>query len=302
MLHIKYRPQDWNEIVGNAQTVESLQGMFDSGKALPHAFMLHGKSGTGKTTTARIIAAKLGAQERDITEINAANSRGIDTAREIIDQMRYSAIGGSGVRVYIIDECQSLTKDFQQAILKALEDAPAHVYFILCTTDPEKLLLTVRNRCSMFAFSGVPEKKLTLLLRRVSAAEEADVDPGALKAIAEKSDGCPRQALMMLGQIISLATDKQLAAVQSFVTSEAKVIDLCRALMAKEKWSKVAGMVKVLEEEPESIRRAVLGYFTTVLLGGNVRAAWIIECFREPYYNTGKAGLVLSCYQATMDA
>lgn len=297
-LHIDYRPDDFDSVFGNGETIAALESIL-SRDDKPHAYLLYGESGCGKTTLARIIADKLGCT--DPIEINSANNRGIDTAREIVQQCRYKPINGES-RVWILDEAHQTTKDFQNALLKALEDAPDYSYFVLCTTDPQKLLKTIRGRCSSFQVNLLGDEELKDLLVGVCNAEDKLSNDDVLDIIIKKSEGSPRQALVILEQVIYLPEYKQLTSVNTIKTEEAQVIELCQALSKKLKWSKIGKILKALDAEPEQVRRAVLGYFTSILIKeDNAYAAWVLECFSEPFYNTGKPGLVLACYQAIQE-
>jgi DNA polymerase-3 subunit gamma/tau len=299
-LHTDYRPKTLEEIVGNKATVSSLSSILNrERKKIPHAYLFHGPSGCGKTTFARIVSNELGCSEHDYIEINAGNNRGIDTARNILKNLRYKPLVGE-TKVILLDEVHATTKDFQNALLKSLEDTPSHVYFILCTTDPQKLLLTVRNRCMMFEVKKLSEEKLIEILRNVCEKETNKIEHVTLEQIANKADGCPRQALILLDGVIDLGPRERRRAIQSFKTQEEKTIDLCRALLKKDKWLNISKILKGLEDEPEKVRWSVLGYMNSVLLGGNnnVQASITIIMFQEPFYDTGKAGLTLAAYKS----
>ena len=298
-LHTDHRPKKFEEIVGNKATVKSLESVLNrEKKKIPHAFLFHGASGCGKTTLARIISDILGCSEFDYLEINAGNSRGIETIRSILKTINLKPLGGS-VRVILFDEVHATTKDFQNALLKSLEDTPSHVYFILCTTDPKKLLLTIRNRCMMFEVKKLSEEGLQGLLNEVSNAEDSDIKFETLKQIASKAEGCPRQALILLDQVIDLDPREMRRSIQSFKTQEEKVIDLCRALIKKDKWSTVATILKGLDDDPETVRYSVLGYMNSVLLGSvNIQASIVLSMFQDPFYDSGKAGLTLASFKS----
>ena len=146
-LSRKYRPQSLDEIYGNKAVVKSLGSVLNK-KEVPPAFLFTGNSGCGKTSLARIAATQLGCTGHDFKEVDSADFRGIDTIRGIRRQMRLKSM--SGIRVWLLDECHKMSGDAQSALLKALEDPPSHVYFMLATTDPQKLLKTIRNRCVHF--------------------------------------------------------------------------------------------------------------------------------------------------------
>ena len=302
-LHIDYRPKTFFEIVGNKGVVESHVAIFNRSHDYPHAVLYIGASGTGKTTLARIYASALGCQSRDLVEINAANNRGIDTAREIQKSMSFSPFSGA-VKCYLIDEVGATSKDFQNAMLKALEDCPKHVYFLMATTDPQNLLPTLKNRCAIFETSLLNQRELTMLIDSVLQKENiSDIPEDIVAEIAIVSDGCPRQALVILDQVIDLPVESMLSAIQDLRVTEKSVKDLCRSLLNRDSWAKVAAILSGIDlTKAEDVRRQVLGYMALVLLSGKdiTQAAVVMEFFREPTYNSGKAGLVYAAYQALL--
>jgi len=298
-LHIDYRPRNFGEIIGNEETVKKLRSVLGR-EDCPHTFLFQGPSGCGKTTLARIMKEELKCDDQDFIEINAANSRGIDTAREIIQTISYMPIAGP-VRVILMDEVHMGTKDFQTALLKPLEDTPDHVYFILCTTDPGKLLKTIRNRCSVFDVDKLTEDQIDELLDWVLKEENLEIDKSAKDLIIESVDGCPRSALIILDQIIDLPPDEQEEVVKIAAIGDKQVIDLCRALIKGNDWPVIAEILKGIKIEPEKVRQAVLGYMNSVLLNGNGLGALIIDCFKENFFYGGKALLTLACWECLDD-
>ena len=306
-LHLDYRPNNWAEVIGNKGIISSLKSILKREKEdIPHAFLIQGKTGCGKTTIGRIIAAELGCPERindevngDFIEINAANNRGIDTARSIMETMHYHP-SGAECRVWLIDEIGVTTKDFQTAMLKALEDSPKHTYFILCTTDPQKLLPTLKNRCSTFEVESLDDEEIIQLLDWVLNEEEFDIPNDVKEEIVDAVDGCPRQTLVILDQIIDLPEGEMLDAVKDTKVDKKEIIELCRVMLKQESWKKIASILKGLKSsEPEAIRRVVIGYMSSVMLGGGAsanQAALIFDCFRETTYNFGMPGIVFSAF------
>lgn len=204
----------------------------------------------------------------------------------------------------LVHNCHQSTKDFQNAMLKALEDSPSHVYFLLCTTDPQQLLPTIKNRCTTFEMSSLSSAELKMLLNHVLKHEEVDDIPqDIIEEIVEISDGCPRQALVTLDKIIDLPLESMSKAIQDMRMSEASIRDLCQVILKKRPWKEVSSVLKAIDmANPENIRRAILGYMTTVLLNeDNAQAALAIEFFKEPTYNSGKAGLVYAAYNSVFD-
>jgi len=191
-----------------------------------------------------------------------------------------------------------MTGDAQAALLKALEDTPPHVYYILCTTEPQKLLPTIRGRCSQFQVTTLDERQIRSLLRGVVKAEGESLAREVYNQIAQDCLGHPRNALQILAQVLSVDEDRRLEIAQKAAETQSEIIELCRALIGGAPWKKVASILKGLsKEDPESVRRSVLGYCQAVLLSGrNDRAAATMEEFFEPFYNTGRPGLTLACY------
>jgi len=301
-LYLKYRPESFEDVVGNEAQLKSVQRLIAKDDR-PHVFLLQGPSGTGKTTVARIMARAIGAEGTDIKEINSSNNRGIDTAREIQDKMMFCPSEGSAT-AFIIDEVHQTTKDWQNAMLKPLEDTPEHVYFFLCTTDPQKLLPAIKSRCSEVKLSSLSPDNLCLVLRRVNRAESLGLSKDMLMDIVEIAGGSPRKALVILERVAAIEDEKERG---RYILSgapdsdEKEVIDLCRALLAKDTgWSDITALLKTVPmDEPERVRYAILGYMNAVLCGGkkNDRAANALEYFSEPTYNTGKSGITLAAYK-----
>lgn len=308
-LYQKYRPKDFSEFIGNEFTLKALDNALKK-KNHAHTYLFIGESGTGKTTAARIMASRLGAGDLDVIEINSSNNRGIDTAREIISQMKVLPVAGDN-KVFILDEVQKTTADFQEAILKALEDTPEYVYFFLCTTDAQKLIKPLKTRCTQVEFSSLTSVQLFSLLSRVCKLENANIQNSILTGIAEKADGCPRAALVLLERVLALTTEdemkKYLESVVLADETDTEVIDLCRALLKKENWNVIASILKGLEEKklldnPEKVRYTVLNYMNAVLLTGKENAAAMValDAFSQNTFDTGKAGITLACLKTIL--
>lgn len=301
MLYQKYRPRKLDDVVGNEGIVRSLKGLIDDTER-PRAYLLHGPTGCGKTTLARILAREFGAIKSDIKEINAADFRGIDTIRDVINKSRYAPMGGDAC-VWIFDEAQQLVGTAQSAMLKLLEDVYETSYFILCTTDPHRLLPTIRGRCTKFEVKPLENKQMYLLLKKIATAEKRTLEKDVYKKIVLNTEGRPRNAIQLLESVLSVEdrTELQLEVAGHSEELEAQVIELCRVLLNGKHWQSVKQILSgIKKEEPERIRRAVLGYCQTVLLRDeNDRAAEIIEVFSENTYNSGFAGIVYYCYCVT---
>jgi DNA polymerase III subunit gamma/tau len=229
-LYHKYRPQRFEEIVGHKGVVNSIREAVNSPEP-PHAFLLSGGSGTGKTTTARIIALTLNCEKKEngepclscsscqlivnkraieISEQNAADVRGIDDMRAISASMSSMPMNLDR-KVFILDECHQLSKDAQSLLLKVLEDAPPHVFIILCTTEPEKLLPTVRNRCQHFIFGALGRVELSELVKSVATYEgiSEELLLPIIPDLISASAGSPRNILVVLQQAIQTGLENK---------------------------------------------------------------------------------------------
>ena len=299
-LYRKYRPQSIDEMVGNESTIKAVKKELENGS---HVFLFTGNAGCGKTTLARIIAKEVGAGDLSIKEINSAENRGIDTAREVQEQMRYLPSDG-GALVWIFDECHQWLAPVQNAFLKAFEDTPDHVYFFLCTTDPQKLIKPLVSRCSVVAMKPLSNEEMTYLLKRTARAEGKRVTPEVVNAICEQAEGGSRKALKLLAKVLYLdSEEEQLEVLSAGEDENAETIELCRCLLSQScNWSSLAQILKDLDmSEPERIRQAVMGYMNTVLLKGkrNQNAVCALQAFgANPTFNNGKFQITIACLDA----
>lgn len=287
-LYQKYRPQSFDEMIGSESQIAALKKILaKSTKA--HAYLFTGDPGCGKTTAARIAARELGGEGMSIRELNSADNRGIETARDIIERTRYMPADGEAT-VFIIDEVHMATKEWQNAMLKTLEDTPEHVYFFLCTTNPEKLIPAIKSRCTELKFNAMKPDEILLLLRNVNNGEKFGLSKQMLIDIGATSKGSPRNAIVMLEKIASLEDPEEQAKLLAIGTAdpqEAEMIDLCRALMRKDPdWAEVMEIASRFEKEDlEGVRRGVTAYMRSILKKNlNIKAAIIFECFADNTY------------------
>lgn len=296
-LYHKHRPKDLTEIKGNKDIVNTLVNLLAHTPTMPHSYLIHGPTGCGKTTIGRIIKNDLEVSDNDYKEINSSEMRGIDTIREIIKSCQFKPME-SNYRIYLIDECHKLTSDAQNAFLKILEDTPEHVVFILCTTEPEKLLPAIRSRCQRFQVKPLTDREMKGLLRRIIKEEEESVEKEVVAQIIKDAEGLPRNAIQILEQVINTPEDDRLEVAKQSAAVTSESIELCRKLIANSDWRQVRAILVGLKgQDPESIRRHVLGYCQSILLKEeNNKAGLIMEEFIEPFYHTGFPQLVLACY------
>ncbi|HZH44931.1 MAG TPA: DNA polymerase III subunit gamma/tau [Lysobacter sp.] len=222
VLARKWRPKRFAELVGQEHVVRALTNALDSGR-VHHAFLFTGTRGVGKTTIARIFAKSLNCERGtsaepcgecnacrdidsgrfiDLLEIDAASNTGVDDVREVIDNAQYMPSRGR-VKVYLIDEVHMLSKSAFNALLKTLEEPPGHVKFLLATTDPQKLPVTVLSRCLQFNLKRLDEQQIAGQMRRILQAEGIAADDGAIRQLARAADGSLRDGLSLLDQAIA---------------------------------------------------------------------------------------------------
>lgn len=299
-LYRKYRPKTLKAVVGQDGAVASLQKLIDKGRT-PQVILLTGPSGTGKTTIGRIIKEHVKCGDADFVEVNAADDKGIDMVRSIRRVVGLSPIDGES-RMWLIDESHKLTSEAQGAFLKMLEDTPKNVYFLLATTDPQKLIKTIHTRCSEIKLNALSSKALERVIERVCNAEQIKLTEDVRDEIIEASDGSARKALVILEQVAFLETEEeQIKAIQASTVNKALGIELARALInPRAQWGEVAKLLRDLDEDPEGIRYLILSYSRSVLLGGGKlawRASAMIEIFSDNFFDSKAAGLAGACYE-----
>jgi DNA polymerase-3 subunit gamma/tau len=205
-LYRKYRPENFDEVIGQDHIVKAIGGSLKAGK-VAHAYLLCGPRGTGKTTVARIIAHELGSSVNDIYELDAASNRGIDDVRSIRESVGTMPFD-SKYKIYILDEVHMFTKDAWNALLKTIEEPPAHVIFILATTELEKVPETIVSRCQSFIFKKPTDLILTSVITNVAKKEGYILEEGGAPLIALLADGAFRDALGTLQKVISFSDGK----------------------------------------------------------------------------------------------
>ncbi len=298
-LYKVYRPKSFKEVVGQDTAIKMLTEL-GKRNAIPHTIMLSGPSGVGKTSIARILRHKLKCSDVDFTELNAADFRGIDMVRSIRQQVSLAPLHGD-CRIWLIDEFQGVTGPASDAFLKILEDTPRHVYFFLATTDPNKIKKTIKTRCTEIKLALVNAKDMTKLLYDVYEKNggHSDLSKETTTKIVDIAEGSPRKALVLLHSIVGIGGKKDQLEILDKGDINTQGIDLARALMERTpNWKKVAGILKKLEDDVETVRYIVLGYARTVLLSsGNKKAYVVIDCFSSNFYDSKAAGLAAACYE-----
>ncbi|HIK39651.1 DNA polymerase III subunit gamma/tau, partial [Thermoleptolyngbya sp. M55_K2018_002] len=254
-LHHKYRPQTFSELVGQEAIAATLTNALRQQKIAP-AYLFTGARGTGKTSSARILAKSLNCLQAgqptekpcgqcevcrmvaqgtalDVIEIDAASNTGVDNIRELIERAQFAPVQ-CRYKVYVVDECHMLSNAAFNALLKTLEEPPPHVVFVLATTDPQRVLPTIISRCQRFDFRRIPLEAMVTHLGAIARAESIPITPEALHLVAQISQGGLRDAESLLDQLSLLEGEISTEKVWDLVGAvpERDLLDLVRAIAA----------------------------------------------------------------------
>lgn len=254
-LATKYRPADFNEVVGQDNVIKTLIA-----EVLDHnvkqAYLFVGKTGSGKTTTARILAHKI---DSHIIEIDAASNNSVESIRTLLDSVKTRPLTHD-YTVVILDECHTLSQVAVQTLLKTLEQPPKHLVFILCTTEVDKVPQTIYNRCEVFEFVNVPIEKIQERLRYICSKEHFEYKAEAVNMIAKLSDGSVRQAISYLEQCSSLPITVETVKQVLLADSYDNYLNLVYAILDKE-----YDTIVQLVQNVNNIDKYVTGLFSFVL-------------------------------------
>ncbi len=254
VLARKYRPQTFDEVIGQEHVVRTLKNALKQGR-LAHAFLFSGIRGVGKTTIARILAKAINCEQGptdnpcnrcdacleitegravDVQEIDAASNRGIDEIRELRENVKFRP-ARLRAKVYIIDEAHMLTREAFNALLKTLEEPPPHVHFVLATTEPHKIPVTILSRCQKYEFKRLPLARLVNHLKDVCAQEGVEMEEEALVLIAKEAEGSVRDALSLLDQAISSGVRTKDELLELFGLADRLLLEeLARAILSRD--------------------------------------------------------------------
>ncbi len=286
----KWRPQGWDEVVGQEHVVRTLRSALAQGN-LAHAYLFSGPRGTGKTTTARIIAKAVNclAEDQsarpcnqcenclainqgrflDLIEIDAASNTSVDDVRDLREKINFAPTTGR-YKVYIIDEVHMLSNAAFNALLKTLEEPPAHAIFVLATTEVHKIPATVLSRCQRHEFRRIPLNIIQALLKEIAGKEHVQVEPAALTTIARQATGSMRDAVSLLDQLASTGGEVTLELTQQVLGTAAgqSVYELIEAVLAQDTGKGIAVVNQALDggSDPRQFARQMVDVLRSVLM------------------------------------
>ena len=289
-LYRKWRPQTWDQIVGQPHIVQTLKNAVAGGR-VAHAYLFAGPRGTGKTTAARLLAKAVNCLAEDpasrpcnqcehckavnegrfldLIEIDAASQTGVDDVRDLRDKINFSPNQGR-YKVYIIDEVHMFSTSAFNALLKTLEEPPPHAIFVLATTEIHKIPPTVLSRCQRHEFRRLPLEVIVAQLQQIAASEDIQAEPEALTLIARQAAGGLRDAISLLDQLASTGGPVTLSLVQAVLGTAASqtVLTMVDALLARDAAAGMDALHAALDAgaDPRLLARQVVDYLRALLL------------------------------------
>jgi DNA polymerase-3 subunit gamma/tau len=253
----KYRPETLDEVYGNKGVIDSLKELKNT-----HALLFYGASGCGKTTLARIMAKELGCS---IYDINCADESGRDGIRNLIQRViPFKPLNGLNIGL-VFDECHSLSTPAQQTLLKVVEDCPSHVYFFFCSTEPSKIIPTLKNRLVKYEITRLTTKEISSFVNAIWEKENLPDDwEKVKKLIVRRSLGVPREVLSLIAKVTGEDIEKALILLEDEETTEANIKDFAQLIVKKRAdWDDIMSDYKSLKEkyDDEAIRSMLVGYY-----------------------------------------
>jgi len=301
-LQNKYRPRHLDDVYGQDAVVKSIRKAVASATP-PHSWLFTGPAGTGKTTLARILAGGFNCGPSSIIEVDAASTSGVDAIKELLSSARYHGFGEQPNKAYIIDECHSLSKQAWQALLKPVEEPPAHVYYFFCTTESGKVPDTITSRCASYLLKPVRYDDVMDVLERVADKEGYKTPDRILELCGRACEGSLRRALVMLSMVYEAESEDEASRILETPYENEEVIELCRMLVkGKMSWFDVTDRLRSLGDmNAESIRIVVVHYLNACIMGAKTeqsaaRLLDMLAAFTRPINPVDKLAPILLAF------
>lgn len=296
MLHIKYKPKTFEEMVGNKGVVDKFLKYIKT-SSIPHCVLLSGMRGCGKSTTAELLAKAI--PNAYVETIDGAISSGVEVSRDLVSDITSMPLGYSN-RVIILEEIHNVSKKFLEALLLVTNDPPSNVFFFATTTEASKVLGTLKSRFIKFDFKPPTEVEIKNHVKKIIEKEGIDLNRKVLHTLCNKNQNIPRDVLTDLELLLGVgSTEEQLALLHDYEKDEKYIgYKIAMHLHQDWHWDKLRSQLKgISDSDVEGIRRYVLKFHANKLLEGFGRSAFVLDSFKNPFYDSGTAGLFLAIHE-----
>lgn len=303
-LITKYRPQKLEDVIGQKSVIKAIKSAL-ARKSIPKSWLFTGPAGTGKTTLARILANHVTGGKANLANViyvDAATDSGAEETRATVGKSHFKAIGESPIKFFICDEAQNFSSKAWDALLIATEEPPAHVFWCFCSTNPSKIPETIKTRCIKFTLKSVDDAELFDLLCSVTEKEKLDTGFEVIEAIAENSNGSPRQALSNLELCAHLKSAGEARELMRSALQMKGPVDLAKLLIKKgykPKWPEVTKCIQSMENvEAESVRIVINNYVAAIIMSSKsdnevAHLLNVLSNFSTPYVTSDKLAPLL---------